>query len=94
MAPAAIGKDTDDGEKHVEGGIVFCFEHVTYAAVGEVTFEDVGTVGREEAKEKARGGGLFSSGGRDGVGVLENAGADENERMFGLEGAGSCENRF
>lgn len=55
--------------------------------------EGVGDLGREETGVEAGGGRMLLNGGEDVVGLLEEEGADENEKTLGLEGAGTGEKK-
>lgn len=73
---AAVEEDGDEGKVHVKAAVAFRFEHGAYAVLAEDTVEGVAVVGRREFDKKADGGGLLLNNSRDGVGVLEDGGAD------------------
>lgn len=46
-------EDANEDEAHVQGAIVFCFEHAACAVVGKESIEDVDAIGREEVDVQA-----------------------------------------
>lgn len=83
-----VGEGPGEAEDYVESAVVFCFEHAPFAVVDKETFEGVGVIEREVVSVETGSRGLLLTGGEDCVRVLENGGAEEEERTLGRRGAG------
>lgn len=79
---AAVKEHTDERENSVKRAVVCCSGQAACAGLGEEPVEGVGVVVKEKVDVEAGGERLLLNGGKNGVGVFENGGVEEKERIL------------